>query len=176
MPQETAEPSVEAAFQAARHTLALAREPRTCRRCEREGRDAVVDDASLDRCPRCKSTLRFNSLAVTRGLRRRPELHPDSARDFLDRVGQVLRDSGEGDDPPAVRASQTRDFVRLELLIETAFNAIADRGASPKVIDQLVTLIATKARLAAQLGLARRSRPVRSLADVLAEHEDAEDV
>ena len=120
-------------------------------------RYAIVDDATAHRCPRCKSTLKGNALAVTHGLRSRPELHPDTQELFLDRVKSIQTDNGQANDPAYIFASQSRDYVRLELLIETRFAHAAERGASPKVIDQLLGLIAAKARLASQIGLQRKA-------------------
>ena len=154
------QPSVEPAFETARQSLALVATSRTCRRCEREGRPAQVDDPDLQVCPRCRSALKANALARKHGLRSRPEMHPDSAREFLNRVDRVLVDAGQRSEPTYTFLSQARDYIRLELLIETGFNTIADSGGSPKVVDQLLALIGTKARLAAQIGLVRRATDV----------------
>ena len=86
-------------------------------------------------------------------------------------MSAVLADAGcdtASNPPSCVFTSQAQDYVRTELLIETGFAAVVERGASEKTIAQLVTLVATKARLAQQLGLERRQRPVASPMDYLA--------
>jgi hypothetical protein len=145
--------------------------PRTCRRCQ-----TVEADPQVNVCSQCRSLLRGHRKRQTHGLSSRPELHPDTARLFVERVDHVLADagySGTAESAPYTYGSQARDFVRLELLVETGFAAVADAGSAGKVIDQLNTLIATKARLAGQLGLKRKARPTTPLAAVLAAHEDA---
>ena len=112
-------PSVETASQTAL--------VRTCRRCLREGRDATVDDPTLDDCPRCHSVLKGNSRRRTHGMRSRPEMHPDTAALFLASVNAILADSGcdTASHPPSyVFASQAQDYVRTEMLIETGFAAV----------------------------------------------------
>jgi hypothetical protein len=161
---------VESALAAAASGVA----PRTCRRCLREGRPALVEDPALDVCPRCKSALLGNSRALVHGLRSRPELHPDTVRLFVERVERILTDNGKGDDNAVYTfGSQARDYIRLELLIETGFAAVVDEGASPKVVSQVVNLIATKARLAQQLGLERRPRLVDPIEGVRQAVEEA---
>ncbi len=83
------------------------------------------------------------------------------------------------------RASQTRDFVRVELLIESGFAHLAGlaiedgrvmttaRGYSRRIADRLVAYIGAKAKLAAQLGIERKQKQVADLAFVLAQHEES---
>ena len=97
---------------------------------------------------------------------------------FQERVRAILLDAGQSidglSDPPAYEfASQVDDYVRLEFMVETGFASVVERGANEKTLALLLTTISTKARLAQQLGMERRSKPVATLADILATHEDA---
>lgn len=173
----TADPAVLDAFAEARAALVSADRPRTCRRCLREGREASVTDPQAERCPRCQCALRGNRGPRKHGLRSRPEIHPDQAREFLDRVDRILRDKGhtadDGSDPAAyVLTSQSASYVRLEMMEETAFAAVATKGASSKTRLELVKVIAAKARLAEQIGLDRRQRGI-DVARHLSGQEDA---
>jgi hypothetical protein len=156
---------------------------RTCKRCAREGRPELVDDPALDACPRCFSMLARNRKTRKHGMRSRPESNSDLLAEMNQRAALIVQDSGqEADAVPYTYASQTRDYVRLELLIESGFAHLAGlaaqdgrvmtttRGYSRRIADRLVAYIGAKAKLAGQLGLERRTKDVtaNSLRDFVA--------
>ena len=143
---------------------------RTCSKCGHGTTEAG------DRCPapRCGAVLPGNGLAVTHGMDRALERQPEAVAEIEARAARVFSDLGG--DPSYVMASQVRDYIRLELMVESGFAHLAGladdadsglvvtgKGRTRALADKLVAHLQAKHRIAIALGLRRVERDMGSL-------------
>ena len=141
-------------------------QPRSCARCGAEA------PAAVDRCPNCQSWLAGNQGARTTGAYA-SRISPELAAAVQDLVTGAVSDLGG--DLSTLEHSYVRKLADLEVLVRVLTADLASRGVvtpnGAKVrpsFDALMTAMATFDRYAMRLGLKRRARQVRSIAEAVA--------
>lgn len=128
-----------------------------CRNCHTD------NTPGEQRCTLCKCMLRGSSLAMTHGGRRSPD-HPNARAAVAAKLADLSQHLG--DDLSVIQTDLTRDYAKLDFLIESVTDNLerggifTPKGSARAAVSMLLSLLDRRLRLAITLGIERKTKQI----------------